>query len=95
MKELGIKVVKLNLRVRKLENKLGLPQIVFPQRFSSGYHNTLINTVQQLFIKVVRLERKLGLTPFISGTTGHAMLKNVALKINVLCQRIVRIERLI
>lgn len=94
MKDLGTKVVKLNIRVRNLENRLGLRPIIFPPRFSSGYHNTLINTVQELFTKVVRLERRLGLI-ISAPSPNQTMLKNVALKINVLCQRIARMERIV
>lgn len=94
MKDLGIKVVQLNIRVRKLENRLGLKPIIFPPRFNSGYHNLLINTVEQLYSKVRRLERILGLITSKSSI-NTAMLKNVALNINALCQRIARMERIV
>lgn len=94
MQDLGMKVVALNLRVNKLERKLGLTPIQFEPRFSSGYYNLLVNRVSQLNNRVVRLERTVGT---ITGTTSKntALLKNVAMKINALCQRIVKLENII
>ncbi len=59
MKDLGIKVVCLNSRVRKLERKLDLTPIVFQPKFSSGYENLLVNQVIQLNTRVVRLEKNI------------------------------------
>ena len=93
MQDLGMKVVALNMRVGKLERKLGLAPITFQQRFSSGYENLLVNRVAQLNTRVVRLERTLG-TDVGNRGESTAMLKNIAMKINNLCQRIIRLEKL-
>lgn len=93
MKELGIKVVKLNLRVNRLNQILELPTIQFMPRFSSDYYNLLVNQVNQLYISVNRLEKTLGLQA--NFKKSDAMLNNIALKINALCQRIVRIEKIV
>lgn len=94
MQDLGMKVVALNMRVGKLERKLDLPPITFPPRFSSGYENLLVNRTAQLNTRVVRLERDIRLD---IGNRGNnkAQLKNIAMKINNLCQRIVKLENLI
>lgn len=89
-----MKVVSLNLRVNKLENKLGLRPINFTQRYSSGYNNLLVNRVAQLNNRIVRLERTIG-TASNKISPSTAQLKNVAMKINSLCQRLIKLEQLI
>lgn len=94
MQDLGRKVVALNLRVNKLERKLKLSPIIFEPRFSSGYNNLLVNSVAQLNIRVVRLERRVGTATNIT-VPSTAQLRNIAMKINALCQRIIRLEVII
>lgn len=94
MKDLGIKVVCLNSRVRKLERKLDLTPIVFQPKFSSGYENLLVNQVIQLNTRVVRLEKNI-VIDLNKNQTNKAQLKNISMKINNLCQRINKLEKLI
>lgn len=92
MKDLGIKVVKLNLRVNKLISILNLKQIQFTPRFSSNYENLLINQLNQLYIRVKRLEKFLNINT--RKINKNIMKNNVAIKINMLCVRISNIEKI-
>ncbi len=94
MQDLGMKVVALNMRVCNLDRRLGLTPLTFQPRFSSGYGNLLVNRVAELNIRVVRLERALGIATN-RRSRSTAQLKNIAMKINALCQRIIRLEKLI
>jgi len=91
MQDLGRKVVALNLRVNVLENKLNLQPIPYIRPYSSGYYNLLVNQVALLNKRVVRLERTLG-TATNKITPSDTLLKNIAMRINTLCQRIKNIE---
>lgn len=94
MQDLGQKVVALNLRVNCLDKALNLPVIPYVRPYSSGYYNLLVNQVALLNRRVVRLERTIGIaTNKIVPST--ALLKNITMQINPLCQRIKRLEGLI
>lgn len=92
MQDLGMKVVTLNIRLNKLDKKLNLTRLPFTPKYSSGYNNLLVNRVDDLNKRVVRLERAVG-TATNQRTKSDTLLKNVAMKINTLCQRIIKLER--
>ncbi len=91
MQDLGQKVVQLNLRVNKVDKNFGLTPLKFEPRFSSGYENLLVNQVANLNVRVVRLERFIGIATNRT-TPSNVQLKNIAMKINSLCQRIITLE---
>jgi len=94
MQDLGMKVVALNLRLNRLDRKLSLQPLRFEPRYQSGYGNLLVNSVANLNKRVVRIERYIG-TATNKRTPRDVQLKNIAMKINVLCQRIIKLENAI
>ena len=87
-----MKVVALNFRVNKLDRAIGLTPIRAQPQFSSSYQNSLVNNVLLLNNRVVRLEKAIGIATN-NKTKSNAQLKNIAMKINALCQRIVTLEQ--
>lgn len=91
MNDLGFKVTKLLIKITPIERRLGLTPIVFNTQFTSNYYNRLTNRVRELYIRVNRLERTLGIS---GGARGRqTQLKNIGMKITALNQRVIRIQR--
>lgn len=89
-----MKVVALGKRVSKLERILELSPLSLQTSYTPDYYNLLVKRVTFLNTRVVRLERTVG-TASDARTPSNALLKNIAMKINALCQRIIKLEQII
>jgi hypothetical protein len=94
MQDLGMKVVALSKRVSKLERKLELSPLTLQTSYTPDYYNLLVKRVTFLNKRVTRLERTVGLATD-AKTPSNALLKNIAMKINALCQRIIKLEQVV
>lgn len=91
--DLGPKIYELSRRTANIEFILGFMPIQFPPILSSNFYNQLLINTQRLTMRIVRLEKILGLVNTKSNlATGRCVLNNLGLKLTALCFRLSRIE---